>query len=657
MRRIPVALVALLVTLFLGGCAYYNTFYMARKAWDKAMEERARNPLQGASAAELAQYEQCMRACTNLLTKFPDSKYVDEAVLLIGRCQLGKGDYEGAVTQFQLLCDSLPQSRFVPDALTGQAQALTRLRRFADAESTLNQVLARFPDYAGKDQALITLGDGFRQQKRSREALETYTRLIRECPASEERYRSQTYRGEAYFQLEEWDSARTEFSQVALDAPREEDRFAARLKVGEALERARRFEEAITYYRQQQIDVRAQPKDLQQMRDPDLQLRIAGCEALRGQVDRAVDQYTTIKEAHPNDRFGSVAAYQLGYIQEVNREDFDQARKFYDAVNTMPRSEFTDVAKERNSGLARAAEYKKMMADSKSHFDGRAETAFLLAELYCFDMKKLDRALVEYLGVERAYSFTRFGPKAAFAAGWVLAKMKRPAAADSAYARVAARYSSTAFGLAAQDTLQRHFGAAADSVLAAGGRDTTNIPCPKPPEAIADSIAQAARADSLRRKTVADSIRLIAYSDSLRREALKRAEAMRADSVTRATAASRGISRPMVPAGSSVPSIQAAEMDSVPPVTADTSAVRRGGPPGSAPPPGSTPPDTSAAPKGSPPPGSAPASPAAPPAAPPTVPPPAGAAPGGPAPPDSLPHMPGAPAEPDTGGAAPPGNR
>ena len=43
-----------------------------------------------------------------------------------------------------------------------------------------------------------------------------------------------------------------------------------------------------------------------------------------------------------------------------------------------------------------------------------ATTVFaILKQLERFDMKKLDRALAEYQGVERSYSFTRFGPKAA----------------------------------------------------------------------------------------------------------------------------------------------------------------------------------------------------------------------------------------------------
>jgi hypothetical protein len=268
----------------------------------------------------------------------------------------------------------------------------------------------------------------------------------------------------------------------------------------------------------------------------------------------------------------------------------------------MPRSEFTDLASERNSGLTRAAEYKKKMDEGKSHFDSSAETAFLLAELYCFDMKKYDRALGAYQDVERRFGFTRFGPKASYASAWVLNRMKDSTAADSAFARAAARYPATPFGLAALDTLRARHGALADSLVALGRLDTTNLPLPRPPEAIADSIAQAARADSIRKVVVSDSLRHIAVTDSLQREDLKRRAAARVDSAARAA-------RPAVPPGSSMPVIQVAEPDADPrdakPPATTTPAPPPG--PGAEPPPGfhvppgrTAPPDTVPAPPAKP---------------------------------------------------------
>jgi len=639
-RLLPWALLALALAAACG-CAYYNTFYSARKAWDKAMEARANNPLEGASAAELGQYDLCIRYSTDLLLHYPNSKYVDDAVLLIGKCLLGKGEYQAAADQFQLMCDSLPQSELVPEALTGKGQALIKLQRFVEAESTLTQVLERYPLYEHLDETLLTMGDALRQDRHSEEALAVYTRLIQQLPKSDHRYQAQTYRGDAYFELEEWDSARVEYQQVALDAPREEDRYAARLRVGESFTQARQFEEAITYYRQMQIDVRGMSPELRQVREPELQLRIAECEADRGEVDRAIDLFTSLKQANMNNKYGSAASYQLGYLYEVDKEDFEQARKFYDACATMPRSEFTELATERTRGLAKAAEYKKQIQEGRSHFDARAENAYLLAELYCFDMKKLDLAESQYRSVERQYSYTRFGPKAAYAAGWVLSRMRDTTAAESAFARVAARYPDTPFGRAALDSVHAWEGPGTDSLVALARLDTTNLPLPKPPEAVAESLAQAVHADSLRKVAQADSLRRIVISDSLERVAARSAPAARPDSLG-------NVSRPVLPPGSSSATIQAAELDSAGPPPATP------GPPGAAVPadtsrhaPGISP-GRAALPGGGAPPDSAHRAPALPPAAPPVSP------PGGAAPPDTSRSHPALPPVPPPGGIAPP---
>ncbi len=508
----PLVVMCAALALLACGCAYYNTFYTAKKAYEKAMIERANNPLEGASAAELTQYETCIRAATNLLVKYPNSKYVDDAVLLIGKSYLGRGEYDKAADEFQLLCDSIPTSEFVPDALTGKAQALAHERRYVESESTFTRVLARYPAFEHKDEVLLGMGDLDRQQRRTQDALLYYDRLIVECPRSDYRYLARNQRGESYMGEEQWDSARVEFEAVVRDAPKEEDRFAAQLKVGDAYEGAAQFDQAISHYRLTQENAR------KLQREPEVLIRIAVCQAKGGDPDKALDLLDRLQQDNKTNKYSSSAAYQIGYIQEIYKEDFDKARAAYDAARTLPRSEFTDLAAERNKGLVQAAEYKKKLEESKSHFDAKAETAYLLGELYYFQIKKNDRALAQYLSVERTYSYTRFGPQAAYAAGWLLDRMKNPAAAESAYARAAARYPKTAFGQASRDSLRARWGAAADSMVALAQRDTTNIPLPKPPEAVADSIVQAAFADSVRKVFVADSLqkaRQAAIRDSL----------------------------------------------------------------------------------------------------------------------------------------------
>ena len=136
------ARLACLALLVLCGCAYYNTFYSAKKAWDNAMEERRKNTLEGTSPVEIGYYQACIKSSLSLVSKYPKSKYVDDAVLMLGRCYLNKGDYDAALDRFHTLVDSLPKSELVPEALIGQAQTYAAMRRLAQCDREVLELVA-----------------------------------------------------------------------------------------------------------------------------------------------------------------------------------------------------------------------------------------------------------------------------------------------------------------------------------------------------------------------------------------------------------------------------------------------------------------------------------------------------------------------------------
>src|SRR5262249_33850407 len=92
----------LAVGLLGSGCAYFNTFYSAKKSFDAA-EKLYRNPDDRATSQQVALYDQALKSATKLVVSYPKSKYVDDAVLIMGRSLLGKGDYDKARQKFREL--------------------------------------------------------------------------------------------------------------------------------------------------------------------------------------------------------------------------------------------------------------------------------------------------------------------------------------------------------------------------------------------------------------------------------------------------------------------------------------------------------------------------------------------------------------------------
>jgi len=89
---------AIFVFLFFSGCIYFNTFYNAQKYFE---EEN---------------YRQSIEKCKKILERYPDSKYVDDALFIMGKSNYYLKNYDEAKINLKKLIDAFPSSPFVPES-------------------------------------------------------------------------------------------------------------------------------------------------------------------------------------------------------------------------------------------------------------------------------------------------------------------------------------------------------------------------------------------------------------------------------------------------------------------------------------------------------------------------------------------------------------
>ncbi|HEU5394145.1 MAG TPA: outer membrane protein assembly factor BamD, partial [Candidatus Methylomirabilis sp.] len=139
--RSPARAVApLFVLLALGGCAYYNTFYLAKKYYGEGQRAQERATGDQPAPEAISKYEMTIRQCGKLLKDYPKSKYVDDAAYLLGASHYGKGDYPEALRKIQEFLNKHPKSPFVPDARFTQGLAHYRLKEYLEADSVFRSV-------------------------------------------------------------------------------------------------------------------------------------------------------------------------------------------------------------------------------------------------------------------------------------------------------------------------------------------------------------------------------------------------------------------------------------------------------------------------------------------------------------------------------------
>ena len=85
MRKLKIVLIILIVSAITSSCVYYNTFYHAKQKYKTAYEAQQKNPDGKANESNKQTYEEAIKKASKVLTFHPDSKYVDDALYLIGK--------------------------------------------------------------------------------------------------------------------------------------------------------------------------------------------------------------------------------------------------------------------------------------------------------------------------------------------------------------------------------------------------------------------------------------------------------------------------------------------------------------------------------------------------------------------------------------------
>lgn len=398
------------------GCAYFNTFYSAKKNFSdaEAQMQLQPDPEVRASAGAASLYDKAIQGATKILLEYEGSKWVDDAVLLIGRSHLGKGDYEAAQVKFAELGKTFPTSELRDEAVYWSGVAAERDRRRGAAIALYDSLLATFPKSKRRDEALLRRSSLYllaREPGRAEDDLRMLSRRKGKMG-----YDAGLKLADALFANKRFADARIEFERVAERAPTEKLRLDARLRMGECDESLLDHVAAAETYLRLLRAARTDDGKAQ------ARLRYATALGLSGRVDEGLRELANVIEDRPRTAWAAEAAFRSGYLHEVIRDDLTAAREAYESVPAhLSGSPFVLQATTRRDNLDRLASYRAAQGDSTAG-DAAAEAVFQSAELYLFQLGKPDRALEEYQRIDREYPNSPLAPRAAFARGWVKAR-------------------------------------------------------------------------------------------------------------------------------------------------------------------------------------------------------------------------------------------
>lgn len=91
-------------------------------------------------------YDEAITGFRDLLQRWPDGRYADNAWYWMGESYYAKRDYDAALESFRSLLQKFPSSGKAPDAMLKTGMALLEKKQKAEAKAELQRLVAEHPD-------------------------------------------------------------------------------------------------------------------------------------------------------------------------------------------------------------------------------------------------------------------------------------------------------------------------------------------------------------------------------------------------------------------------------------------------------------------------------------------------------------------------------
>ncbi|OQY27600.1 MAG: hypothetical protein B6244_10080 [Candidatus Cloacimonetes bacterium 4572_55] len=516
-------LIMLLMLSTLTGCVYFNTFYNAKKFYKEA-DDLSRNSSDKPSRQQLDLYDKCIERCARIIQENKKSRYRDDALFLMGKSFLGKqrpDDLFKATNTFEQLIANYPNSKFVDEASLLIGRTYHSQKRWKQALEVFRTTIREYPDRRFATSAQLFIGNIYYEQEEHEHAALEYEKVLlmkRDKDIFRETY---AQLGETYYQLGDWSAAFDAYAKAFDMEDDSKQRFYLRFQQGECLLQQEDHERAYDLFKNM-LDRAPLPQDKARVK-----VRIAESNIAFGEDQIAWETLNRVTEENKNSLASNEAYYLMGMMIE-QEADYDSAKTLYEYASKGHQEELvTEIAKQKLEEVQKLSQLQKGFEDPER----AAETHFFLAELYLLDQELLEPSIQHFYVIIDSFPETAYAPKSYYALAHLLEnELDNPDSADVFYGHILERFSETEYADAVRKrfdmpikkqvyeippepepvtmdssvvdtTVAAHQAVAVDSAASEDQMDTQEIAWPQgtmPDSVLTDSAVVASPIDSLR---------------------------------------------------------------------------------------------------------------------------------------------------------------
>jgi|GEM_PF-1359270 len=446
LRLLPSAALALAASALLCGCAYFNTYYNAKKLFDQAGRNRGGFPdTATAGPAEAGLYQKSVDKFAAVVAKYSSSRWAAPSVFYMAEATYRRGEYPKALGLYEDVWRFYPATKYADRARLGFAMTCWRTGEYERALRMLASITGADSHIRERSSFLAALVS--QSMENYSEASLQWERFLYQHPKSGLSNQARFHRARCLMATDNYAGAIGELETMLDRRMKKGFRFQTMMSLASAMEKAGRAEEALALYRKLEKTA-VNPADQRT-----ILLNMARIRASNEEPDSARGIFREVAEKYPKTEASAGAFYSMAELWEQENV-MDSARAYYTmARQESPGSAVAEDALRAASDIAVLQALGSQAADDKSR-EQNAAIQFMMAEHYLFQLDQPDQAVERYRSVYASYPELPISAKALYAAGWVLLRSKADtAAADSAFNLLVERYPSTRYANAARERL------------------------------------------------------------------------------------------------------------------------------------------------------------------------------------------------------------
>lgn len=416
--------------------------------------------------------DKCIKKCANILTFYPDSKWVDDALILSGKCFYAKGDTGQAEIKFKELLNFYPESEFVKEAesMLGKIALergdeieakrwFERANKDKKIKEEVDYWLTRSYIASGSYEKAIKKGEVYLESFKKGKFKADILRILGDAADSLGRYedafnyyKSAISVGNGTFDL----SLRIADMYLKMGNLKEAK------KIYNSIEPKNRKEEKIlkkktAFCFESEGDYENAISSLLDVDDQESMFHIGMIYEKRLNLQKALEAFDDARRRAPNTEIGKIATKKAGALQEIITlqgilEAEDTLKLDTTCVDVTFLVSDTVETDTVNDTLVGITEDTVSLPDTINDF---AALKMRLAEIWLLEFKNSDKALNEYRTVLEEFSESEYVPGALYAIAWIEQNTKgNEEDALARYRAIERDYPDTDYAIAARRQIE-----------------------------------------------------------------------------------------------------------------------------------------------------------------------------------------------------------